>query len=121
MSTVIGKKWGGGRDGMPGGTVTWSFATSSSQTDRLTFQKAITGDLQLAVRDAFARWASVAQIDFVEVPFSNNSDITIGFYEMDGNGPQWGLVTYSTLAANTGRGDNHASFIHAAIYLDGAE
>ncbi|MEE2951483.1 MAG: DUF4214 domain-containing protein [Pseudomonadota bacterium] len=114
-------KWGYGNPGLPGGTVTWSFASEGSEIDSFEFVRSIDPDLRQAVRDAFDRWGSVAQIDFVETPHSNQTNISIGFYDLDGNGPVWGSGSFPAAYLDVAAGNTYATFTEYHIFLDAAE
>ena len=86
MSYVLtGAKWGNTTPGAPAGQVTWSFATYTGQFYDFDFQisEQVFQDL---IRDAFDVWESVANIDFVEVSHTSDSDIVLGWMAYDGPG-----------------------------------
>lgn len=80
---LTGFKWGTPGFGTAGGQVTWSFAaTFGSFFD---FDSPISeAAFQNLVRDAFAAWEKVANIDFVEVADNAQSDIRLGWDAIDG-------------------------------------
>ena len=80
--TLADYKWGVGEKGHSGGTVTWSFATLSLGS---AFARDISNPLyQALIRDAFQAWEDIANIDFVEVPDSVQSDLRLGWDNIDG-------------------------------------
>lgn len=92
MAVLNGMKWGGSAAGSSGGQVTWSFATT---TGHYTFDYQIVGVYQDLIRAAFAAWEAVANIDFVEVPDSLDSDIRLGWDTIDGRYGTVGEAYYS--------------------------
>jgi hypothetical protein len=76
-----GPKW-------TGGSITWSFAPAGG-----VFTGAIQNGYQDTVRQAFARWASVAGLSFAEVSDSGSVDIRVGWGKF-GTG-QVGSTDYS--------------------------
>lgn len=112
-----GSKWGTGNlygagvdangPGQPGGTVSFSFMTTgNSMGNHSDANLAIAGlpDYQpcfvSAIRDAFAAWSAVANIQFIEVPDNGvvfdgagaRGDIRIGAHTMDG---PWGVLAHA--------------------------
>ncbi|MEO0380945.1 MAG: hypothetical protein AAF252_11795, partial [Pseudomonadota bacterium] len=96
-----GARWGQGGQGTPGGTVYWSFAQTGGfffGFDRPFAEAAY----QALVRDAFAAWEAVADIDFVEVPDAPLNDpeaqaqLRLGWDAIDGPGHIIGTAQYST-------------------------
>ncbi len=92
---------------LPGGTVTYSFMSSGvsmgSHSDASLSISALNGYqpcLVSAIRNAFAAWSAVANIQFVEVPDNGvpfdaagaRGDIRIGAHSMDG---QWGVLAHA--------------------------
>ena len=76
-------KWGTGEYGTPGGTVTWSFATTPGSG--FVFSDYITDPAYRAlIRQAFQAWEDVADIDFVEVADGSQTDIRLGWDTIDG-------------------------------------
>lgn len=72
-----GSKWGAAGYGQSGGQVTWSFATLSGVL--LDFSGVISSlPFENAIRTAFDLWESVADIEFVEMADSLDSDIRLG-------------------------------------------
>lgn len=108
-------KWGGSAAGSAGGQVTWSFAQT---TGHYQFDYAITGEYQNLIRAAFNAWEAVANIDFVEVADSVNSDIRLGWDDI-GDGP-YGTVgeAYYSFSNSSGQFD---TLIEAEIRFDTAE
>ncbi|TPJ99504.1 matrixin family metalloprotease [Mesorhizobium sp. B2-5-9] len=91
-----GGKWGSPVEGTGGGQVTWSFAVSNYTSQAFQFDYQISESLyQELVRDAFQTWESVANIDFVEVSDSANSDIRLGWDYIDGAYNTVGEASYS--------------------------
>lgn len=91
----LGPKWGGGAKGTSGGTVTWSFALPQTVDKFFHFDQAIGPEFHGAVRSAFAKWASVANLEFVEVADATNVGIRVGFDYIDGRGGFIGTAQYS--------------------------
>ena len=76
-------KWGEGEYGTPGGTVYWSFADTPGTG--FGFSSYITDqDYRNTIRDAFQAWEDVADIDFVEVAEGAQTDIHLGWDNIDG-------------------------------------
>lgn len=76
-------KWGTGEFGISGGTVSWSFATSAGEIHA--FDSYITNQAdQEIIRDAFQAWEDVIDIDFVEVVDGVQTDIHLGWNQIDG-------------------------------------
>ncbi|MEE2949739.1 MAG: matrixin family metalloprotease [Pseudomonadota bacterium] len=66
-------------------TVTWSFADFNTSAERIKFDGFITNaDFQEAIRAAFAEWASVANLEFIESDDTSGVDVRIGFGDLDG-------------------------------------
>lgn len=79
--------------GTPGGTVTWSFAQMPGAF--YSFDAAIVSvAFQEAIRDAFAAWAAVADIQFVEAADGAQVDIRLGWDTIDGQGNTYGEAQY---------------------------
>jgi hypothetical protein len=95
-------KWGQGAYGTSGGQVTWSFATTAGEIYDFAGQIA-TPAYQVLVRRAFDAWEAVADIDFVEVADSANSDIRLAWDTIDGPGGVLGEAasSYYLGAVNT--------------------
>jgi hypothetical protein len=109
---TFGYKWGTAAFGASGGQVTWSFAATAGQFFQ--FDAAITeAAFQNLIREAFAAWEAVANIDFVEVADSAASNIRLGWDAIDGK-----LNTLGE-AYTTWNGNNTA--IHGEIRFDTAE
>ena len=77
-------KWGSSILGTPSGEVDWSFATSNFAGALTQFDSFLTGMFQTEVAQAFARWESVADVDFHQVSDSAASDIRLGLSHIDG-------------------------------------
>ncbi len=76
-------KWGTGEYGTPGGQVYWSFALTAG--NGFGFEAQISNaDHQQAIRAAFQAWENVADIDFVEITDSGQTDIRLGWDTIDG-------------------------------------
>jgi len=127
---VVGAKWGagsfsGGVDvrgpGLPGGTVTYSFMGSGvamgSHSDANVSITALPGYqacFLTEIRQAFAAWSAVANIQFAEVPDNGapfdasgaTGDIRIGAHAFDG---QWGALAhgYYPPPGSSAAGDIH--------------
>ncbi|MGJ8556762.1 MAG: matrixin family metalloprotease, partial [Sulfitobacter geojensis] len=83
MYTLSEFKWGTGETGEAGGIVNWSFATSPG--DGFVFADFITQEaFRTNIRDAFQTWENVANIDFVEVGDGADTQIRLGWDDMDG-------------------------------------
>ena len=112
-----GAKWGqgtlytpgvdAGGPGLPGGTVSYSFmsagvsmGTHADPNVAITSLPGYQPCFATAIRDAFAAWSAVANIQFVEVadngvPFDGagaQGDIRIGAHSMDGT---WGILAHA--------------------------
>ena len=70
--TLEGPKWSSS-------TITYSFAAAGGA-----FSNAVTGAYLDTVRAAIARWASIANINLVQVPDSPTANIRIGFSQLPG-------------------------------------
>lgn len=80
--TLADYKWGFGEQGHSGGTVTWSFASPGAGS---AFARDISNPLyQALIREAFQAWENVANIDFVEVADGAQSDLRLGWDNIDG-------------------------------------
>jgi hypothetical protein len=79
-------KWGSPGQGTPSGVVQWSFATANYAGQTYTFDAFLSGQFQTEVRQAFARWETVANVDFVEVADSSTIALRLGFDFIDGPG-----------------------------------
>ena len=77
-------KWGSSILGTPAGEVDWSFATSNFAGALTQFDSFLTGMFQTEVAQAFARWKSVADVDFHRVSDSATTDIRLGLNHIDG-------------------------------------
>ncbi len=81
---LTGPKWGDPEYGTTGGQVTWSFATAS-WSGGYSYDYSISDPVyQQLVRDAFAAWEAVANIDFVEVADNARTMIRLGWDAIDG-------------------------------------
>lgn len=84
-SLYTGTKWGPSGQGLAGGTVSWSFATVAGSL--ISFDGIISSaPFQDAVRLAFDLWESIANIDFLEMGDSSQSNIRLGWDGIDGVG-----------------------------------
>lgn len=91
---VYGFKW-------PSETVTWSFADLDIPGDR--FASTIQSEsFRAEVRAAFARWDTVADIDFVEVADSASSSIRVGQAPLPSPGPDIVLSGNTAFTASSG-------------------
>ncbi len=103
MPVLFGAKWGASQtNGTPGGVVTWSIvgagrrgvdsAYGTGRSDFTTDPSALASyDVEDILRQSFAAWAAIADIDFVQVrddgaPVGEGlgADIRIAFGEIDG-------------------------------------
>lgn len=117
MPVLSGETWSpnAGRN-----TISWSFAASNYEiladhySTYKTFSSFITGQNRDVIRSAFAAWAAVANIDFVEVEDAAEVDIRLGNYNIDGRAAVNG---YSTLA-ETGGWQINGRFYVAQIAFD---
>ncbi len=109
-------KWGSGEMGDAGGVVYWSFATSPG--DGFGFSSYITNaTYRNIIRDAFQAWEDVADIDFVEAVDGTQTDIRLGWDQIDG--PFSVVGEASTKATKTT--STLFSFTEAEIRFDKAE
>ena len=99
-------KWGTGEYGTSGGTVTWSFAKTPGTG--FGFSSYITDPVyQDLIRKAFQAWEDVADIDFVEVADGAQTDVRLGWdnidgpYDVVGEASSRGYKTTSTLFSMT--------------------
>lgn len=75
MAELVGTKWGGGPLGTPGGVVTWSIASGGLGIERFRVpgttsvdpESFLTIDFEEIIREAFADWSAVADIEFLQV------------------------------------------------------
>tara|TARA_R100000655_G_scaffold83085_1_gene122642 strand:+ start:635 stop:1783 length:1149 start_codon:yes stop_codon:yes gene_type:complete len=80
--TLADYKWGFGEKGHSGGTVAWSFASAGAGS---AFARDISNPYyQALIRDAFQAWEDNANIDFVEVADGAQSDLRLGWDNIDG-------------------------------------
>lgn len=113
---LSGIKWGSTQGGTSGGQVTWSFATTVG--DLISFDYRISEpEYQSLIRQAFAAWEKVADIDFREVSDSANVDIRLGWDYIDGASNVAGEAHYTYNYSTSG----FDSFIEAEIRFDTAE
>lgn len=113
---LSGEKWGSSVVGTTGGQVTWSFATTTGRFYSFDAQISHPTYRQL-LREAFDAWEQVADIDFVEVSDSTNSDIRLGWDYIDGSFDVVGEARYSYFSSSTGFG----SLAAAEIRFDTSE
>ena len=86
MANFEGVKWTSSTTPV---VVTWSFADSTIPTSQLpsgykTPDSTIASQYRATIERAFAAWAAVANITFVESPDAATNDIRIGNYAIDG-------------------------------------
>lgn len=94
MSYVLaGPKWGSTTGGTSGGQVTWSFATTTGEFYDFDYRIS-EAEYRALVRAAFDAWEAVADIDFVEVTDSPDSDIRLGWDYIDGTNGVLADATY---------------------------
>ncbi|MEM7507528.1 MAG: M10 family metallopeptidase C-terminal domain-containing protein [Pseudomonadota bacterium] len=75
MPELVGTKWGDGPLGTSGGVVTWSIASGGLNIEPFGVpgkvsvdpESFLTVDFETIIRDAFADWAAVADIEFLQV------------------------------------------------------
>jgi hypothetical protein len=111
---LLGAKWGARALGAPGGQVTWSFAETFGVF--YSFDAIIAAPaFQVLVREAFAAWERVADIDFVEIADGAETDIRLGWDTIDGAGAVIGQAqfTYNIGAYN--------QMIRSEVRFDSAE
>ena len=110
-SAFEGPKWGQGGYGTAGGQVTWSFASMSGMF--VQFDSYITDPTyQALIQQAFDLWASVANINFVQVADSADVDIRLGWDAIDGQSNTVGETFYQYMGS---------TFTAAEIEFDTAE
>ena len=80
MSAFTGKTWATSGEVT---TVSWSFATAAGRLYDFS-RYIIEMDWRDVIRDAFAAWESVADIDFVEKEDASSNNIRLGWGEIDG-------------------------------------
>lgn len=84
-------KWGEPEFGTPSGRLEWSFAQSAGDYAR--YERFIDDPTaQTLVREAFAVWADVTAVSFVEVSDSNEVGIRLGWGPLDNRGEQVGYT-----------------------------
>lgn len=109
-------KWGSSTPGTTGGQVTWSFASLAGAI--YNFDATISeAAFQALIRAAFEAWEDIANIDFVEVADSANSDIRLGWDFIDGMNGTVGEAAYSYFISPTG----FDTFDFAEIRFDTSE
>lgn len=109
------QKWGSSLLGTPGGKVYWSFATRAYYGN-YTFEGSIGDPAYMdAIREAFALWEAVADIDFVEVPDGNQTQLRLAFDSIDG---RYGTVGQ---AYSSGTSDEHYNPQNPRFSTDYAE
>lgn len=113
--TLSGPKWGDATYGTSGGQVTWSFATQS--WGGFNFKPITDAAYQQLVRDAFAAWATVANISFVEIPDGTSAKLRIGWDSIDGPGKTLGEASWHATSVN----NINYSISGAEIRFDSAE
>jgi hypothetical protein len=95
-------KWGSGYAGQAGGNVYWSFA-QFNRTDGYSFDSVITDPAyQNDIRAALAAWQSVANINFVEITDSAQSELRFGWDAIDGKFNTVGETQYSGFYVDNG-------------------
>lgn len=113
-----GPKWGNPTYGTTGGTVTWSFAAYNYSNSQYSFDASISDPAyQQLIRDAFAAWSAVANINFVEVADAATNMMRLGWDAIDGKYNTVGETAWSSLTTN---GVSY-SFSSAEIRFDTAE
>lgn len=81
--TLADYKWGAGKLGQSGGVVPWSFARPSALGGA--FASEIINPLyQELIRDAFQAWENSANIQFVQVADGSQSQLRLGWDNIDG-------------------------------------
>ncbi len=113
---LSGIKWGSTQGGSSGGQVTWSFATTVGDLIAFDYQIA-EPEYKALIRQAFAAWEKVANIDFKEVSDAANVDIRLGWDYIDGAQNVAGEAHYTYNYSSSG----FDSFIEAEIRFDTAE
>ncbi len=111
---LLDVKWGNSTNGTPGGTISWSFATSNLGIEPNDFTFPMPVFFQDEVRAAFDAWEAVANISFVEVADGEGVNIRVGMGILDGplqsgSGSTVGTAFYSF---------SQGSFIQAHVVLD---
>lgn len=83
---LLGPKWGASaQHGTSGGTITWSFATTNYYDQPFSYDQPILSATQRAtIRNAFAAWEAVCNVNFVEVSDSASVDVRLGLDSIDG-------------------------------------
>ncbi len=93
-------KWGSSLLGTAGGQVTWSFATSNLASGYQYDRYIVEVDYRQVIREAFAAWEAVANIDFVETTDSTNAGIRFGWDAIDGPFRVVGEASYFGVSDN---------------------
>ncbi len=91
-------KWGSSLLGTTGGQVTWSFATTNLASGYQYDRYIVEVDYRQVIRDAFAAWEAVANIDFVETTDSSSVGIRLGWDAIDGAFGVVGEARYSGIS-----------------------
>lgn len=111
-----GPKWGSSTYGTKSGQITWSFALFN--WGGYSYDAIISDpNYQQLIRDAFATWKSVANLDFVEVTDSASTMLRFGWDAIDGAFGQVGEANYNSRSTD---GVNF-SIVSAEIRFDTAE
>lgn len=114
--TLENAKWGSASYGTSGGQVFWSFALYS--WGGYQFDAVISDPTyQQLIRDAFAVWEAVANIDFVEILDSSSTELRLGWDYIDGPYQTVGEAYWSSTSQD---GVNY-SIVEAEIRFDTAE
>lgn len=106
-------------------TVTWSFASlnygSLGQTysGYRDFDSSINPSSYATIRQAFAAWSAVANINFIEVADSVDADIRVGNVNIDGRGSSGGSILAKTLYWTVGGYLNTAEIVFDVDAYDG--
>lgn len=95
---LSGPKWGNPSYGTSGGQIFWSFAGRS--WGGYAFQPLADPTFQQLVRDAFAAWETVADIDFVEIADGTSANIRVGWNAIDGAGQTLGEASWQASSLN---------------------
>ncbi len=115
-------KWGSSLLGTAGGQVTWSFATSNLASGYQYDRYIVEVDYRQAIREAFAAWEAVANIDFVETTDSTNAGIRLGWDAIDGPFRVVGEASYFGVSdSNFNAAAPRYSITKAEIRFDTAE